>query len=118
VIQYHQNATEHSVVWTTGIRRVFRQFSTPQQDSVFKRCARPARLPLAQTVETVEKVPFQKLIFEKWEGNTKKRLVFGTPHNVLVRFWLFFSLFWEIFFEHFSNHEFFDSLVRRIAKQL
>jgi hypothetical protein len=28
-----------------------------------------------QSVETVEKVPFQKPTFEKWEGNTKKRLI-------------------------------------------
>jgi hypothetical protein len=59
----------------------------------------PARV--TQTVETVEKVPFQKLIFEKWEGNTKKRLIFGAPHNILVRFWLFFSLLWEIFMNIF-----------------
>jgi len=57
----------------------------------------------APPVETVEKVPFQKLIFEKWEGNAKKRLVFGAPHNILVRFWLFFSPLWEIFLNIFRT---------------
>ncbi len=65
--------------------------------------SQPAPPPLTHTVETVEKVPFQKLIFEKWEGNTKKRLVFGAPHNILVRFWLFFSLLWEIFLNIFRT---------------
>jgi hypothetical protein len=53
------------------------------------------RPPLTQAIETVEKVPFQKPTFEKWEGNTKKRLIFGAPHNILIRFWHFFSLWYE-----------------------
>jgi len=36
----------------------------------------PAHTQVTQTVETVEKVPFQKLIFEKWVRNIEKQLVF------------------------------------------
>ncbi len=44
------------------------------------------RVGLTQTVETVEKVPFQKLIFEKWDRNIEKRLVFCLANNILVIF--------------------------------
>jgi hypothetical protein len=37
------------------------------------------------------------MIFEKWDRNAKKRLVFGSPRNSLARFWRFLSLSWEIF---------------------
>jgi hypothetical protein len=53
--------------------------------------------PVAQAVETVEKVIFQKLSFEKWEKNVEKHLVFGVPHNILAAFWHFLSPLWEIF---------------------
>jgi len=43
-------AAQHSVQPTSGIRRVFRQFSAPQQDSVFEPCPRPAHLRLTQAV--------------------------------------------------------------------
>jgi hypothetical protein len=55
------------------------------------------RPSVTQAVETVEKVPFQKSVFEKWERNTEKCLVFGLPHNILAMFWQFFGLLWEIF---------------------
>ena len=35
---------------TSGILRIFKQISTPQQDSAFERCPRPAHLRLTQTV--------------------------------------------------------------------
>jgi hypothetical protein len=41
---------------------------------------------VSQTVETVEKVPFQKLIFEKWDRNIEKRLVFYVLKNILAIF--------------------------------
>ena len=47
--------------------------------------------------ETVEKVPFQKLIFEKWDRNIEKRLVFCVLNNILAIFEPFLSLLWEIF---------------------
>jgi hypothetical protein len=53
--------------------------------------------PVTQAVETVEKVIFQKLSFEKWEKNVEKHLVFGVPHNILAAFWHFLSPLWEIF---------------------
>jgi hypothetical protein len=43
-------AAQHSVQPTSGTLRVFWQCSTPQQDSAFKRCLRPAHLRLTQTV--------------------------------------------------------------------
>jgi hypothetical protein len=53
--------------------------------------------PPTQTVETVEKVPFQKLIIEKWDRNIEKRLVFCVLNNILAIFEPFLSLLWEIF---------------------
>ena len=38
--------------------------------------SKPARQPLTPAVETVEKVPFQKLTFEKWVKNIEKHLFF------------------------------------------
>jgi hypothetical protein len=72
----------------------------------------PAHPQVTQTVETVEKVPFQKLIFEKWEGNIEKRLVFYVPKNILA----FFQLVVGDFYEHFSDQGFFDSLVGRLSR--
>jgi hypothetical protein len=66
----------------------------------------PAHPQVTQTVETVEKVPFQKLIFEKWERNIEKRLVFYVPKNILATFWHFFSLLWEIFMNIFRTRGF------------
>ena len=62
-----------------------------------------------QTVETVEKVPFQKLIFEKWVRNIEKRLVFCVLNNILA----IFEPVVGDFYEHFSIQGFFDSLVGR-----
>jgi hypothetical protein len=45
-----KKAAEHSVQPTNGILRVFWQFSTPQQDSVFEPRPRPIHLRLTQTV--------------------------------------------------------------------
>jgi hypothetical protein len=73
----------------------------------FFRQIRPEPVKLA--VETVEKVPFQKLIFEKWGGNTEKRFVFCVPNSVLA----IFEPAVGDFYENFSNKGFFDSLVGR-----
>jgi len=59
------------------------------------------------SVETVEKVPFQKTIFEKWDRNIEKCLVFYVPHNILT----IFEPVVGDFFGNFSSKEFFDSLV-------
>ena len=37
-----------------------------------------------RAVETVEKVPFQKMIAEKWDRNTKRRLIICAPNNILA----------------------------------
>jgi hypothetical protein len=66
-----------------------------------------SRRPLTQTVETVEKVPFQKLIFEKRDRNIEKRLVFYVSNNILA----IFEPVVGVFCEGFSNKRFFDSLV-------
>jgi hypothetical protein len=58
----------------------------------------PAHLQLTPAVETVEKVPFRKLIFGKWDKNNEKRLVFCVP----TTFWRFLSLLWEIFVKNFQ----------------
>jgi hypothetical protein len=50
------------VHWTGGILRHFRVFSTPEQNLGLGVLSTPAHLPVAQTAETVEKVPFQKRI--------------------------------------------------------
>ncbi|MBI5297593.1 MAG: hypothetical protein HY869_19105 [Chloroflexi bacterium] len=68
----------------------------------------PARV--TQTVETVEKVTFQKLFLKSGRGTLKSSwfLVFRTT------FWQYFGCFLACcgsFFELFSNQEFFDSLV-------
>jgi hypothetical protein len=47
------NRTQHSVQPTSGILRVFWQFSEPRQDSVFEHCPRPAHLRLTQAVRRV-----------------------------------------------------------------
>jgi hypothetical protein len=75
----------------------FRVFSTSQALST------PAPPPLTQTVETVEKVPFQKLIFEKWDRDIEKRLVFYVSNNILTIFEPFLSLLWEFFVKIFCN---------------
>ena len=61
-----------------------------------------------QTVETVEKVPFQKLMFEKWDRNIEKRLVFLCSNKILA----IFGRVVGDFLKNFPNEEFFDSLVR------
>jgi hypothetical protein len=74
----------------------------------------PAPAQVTQTVETVEKVPFQILIFEKWVRNIEKRIVFCVLKNILA----IFEPGVGDFCENFSNKGFFDSLVgRRSAKQ-
>ena len=58
-------------------------------------------------VETDEKVPFQKLIFGKWDKNIEKRLVLCVPNNISA----IFEPVVGDFCEDFSSKEFFDSLV-------
>jgi hypothetical protein len=54
-------------------------------------------------VETVEKVPFQKLFFEKWGRNTEKRFVFCVLNSILA----IFEPAVGDFCENFSNKGFF-----------
>ena len=37
-----------------------------------------------RVVGTVEEVPFQKMIAEKWDRNTKRRLSICAPNNILA----------------------------------
>jgi len=50
-------------------------------------------LPVSQTVETVEKVPFPKIFLESGT-KTSKNALFSAPR---IPFWRFSSLRWEIF---------------------
>jgi len=75
--------------------------------SAHQRVSRRERAGLTQAVETVEKVPFRKLIFGKWDKNIEKRLVFCVPNNILA----IFEPVVGDFCEDFSSKEFFDSLV-------
>ena len=43
------------------------------------------------------------MIFEKWDRNAEKRLVFGVPHSILA----IFKPVVGDFYEHFSNQGFF-----------
>jgi len=67
-------------------------------------------LPVTLAVETVEKVPFQKLIFGKWVRNIEKCLVFCVLKNILA----IFEPVVRDFCENFSYKGFFDSLVGRL----
>ena len=69
--------------------------------------SRLAHQRVTHTVETVEKVPFRKLIFRKWDKNIEKRHVFCVPNNILA----IFEPVVGDFCEDFSSKEFFDSLV-------
>jgi hypothetical protein len=64
------------------------------------------RRGITQVVETVEKVPFQKLIFEKWDRNIEKRLVLYVSYNILAIFEPFLSLLWEFFVKVFQTKGF------------
>jgi len=92
---------------TGGSRRVFRQFVWLGVGSVKMALSRPTHQRVTQTVETVEKVPFRKLIFGKWDKNIEKRLVFCVPNNILA---IFEPVVGDSG-EDFSIKEFFDSLV-------
>jgi hypothetical protein len=61
---------------------------------------------LSRVVETVEKVAFQKLIFEKWDKNIEKRLVFYVSNNILAIFGPFLGLLWEFFVKIFQTKGF------------
>jgi hypothetical protein len=98
---------------TGGILRHFWALSTPKKNPALEVLSTPAHpqvplqgAPRTQAVETVEKVPFQKLIFEKWERNIENRLIFYFPKNILATFWQFFSLLWEIFMNIFRTRGF------------
>jgi hypothetical protein len=45
-----------------------------------------AHTRVTQTVETVEKVPFQKPVFEKWGEDIEEHLVFCILNNILAIF--------------------------------
>jgi len=84
-----------------GVCAIYKPFShfgfiCPQAES------RPAHLRVTQTVETVEKVPFQKL-FLKSGRETLKSIWFGAFRTT---FWRFLSLWWEVFREVFQTKGF------------
>ena len=74
---------------TGGSLRVFKLFAWLGVDSDKIALSRPAHQRVTRAVETVEKVPFQKMIFEKWERNAEKRLVLDVPHNISAIIWQF-----------------------------
>ena len=84
---------------TSGIRRDFQAFFWLRVYTALKPSPYPAHLRLTRAVETVEKVPFQKMIFEKWDRNTEKHLVFCVLSNILA----IFEPVVGDFYEHFSN---------------
>jgi hypothetical protein len=68
-ILFGQKRSQHSVQLTVGRRRVFQVFFGLWAFSV-STASPPSHPPqLTHTVETVEKVSFQNMIFEKWERN-------------------------------------------------
>jgi len=69
--------------------------------------------PVTRAVETVEKVPFQKLLFEKWDGYIEKHLLLGVPDNIFGDFLSCCGRFLRIF----SIKGFFDSLVGRLVQR-
>jgi len=92
--------TEETSLW----KNLFREKSeTPDYG---RWGSRPPHLQETQAVETVEKVPFQKLIFEKWERNIEKRLVLYVSNNILVIFEPSLSLLREFFVKIFQTKVF------------
>jgi nuclear transport factor 2 (NTF2) superfamily protein len=91
---------------TSGIRTAKRNYICVQVNSVKSAFSRPTHLRLTQTVGDCRKSLSSKIIFEKWDRNAKRRLVFGVPHNNLATFRLFFSLLWEIFKNIFRTRGF------------
>jgi hypothetical protein len=57
---------------TGGYAPRFQAVFLAQASSVKMALSRPSRQQVTQAVETVEKVPFQKLIIEKWDKNIEK----------------------------------------------
>jgi hypothetical protein len=96
-----------------GFCGFFGLFSTPEQNPALGVLSRPAHPQVTQAVETVEKVPFRKLIFGKWDKNIEKRLVFYAPNNILA----IFEPVVGDFCKDFSSKEFFDSLVGRLPTE-
>jgi hypothetical protein len=92
---------------TWGTRRVFERFLGFGGIPFRWRLHPPTHQRVTPAVETVEKVPFRKLIFGKWDKNIEKRLVFCVQDNILV----IFEPVVGDFCEDFSSKEFFDSLV-------
>jgi hypothetical protein len=89
--------------------------AAPKADSAFGGFVRQfPPLPVTPAVETVEKVPFRKLIFGKWDKNLEKRLVFWVPNTILA----IFEPVVGDFCEDFPSKEFFDSLVGRLTPKL
>ena len=102
----HGIVAQHSVHLTGGSLRVFKLFVRlgVVSDKIVLSC--PAHQPVTLAVETVEKVPFQKMIFEKWDGNAEECLVFRVPCSISAIPWQFFSLLWEIFVKVFRTKGF------------
>jgi hypothetical protein len=62
--------------WTAGILQLFSGIFLSWNFLCSRTLSTPAPPPVTQTVETVEKVPFQKRIFEKWGRNIENALFF------------------------------------------
>jgi hypothetical protein len=71
---------------TGGTLRIFRHFSWLEVDSDKIALSRPTHQRVTRAVETVEKAPFQKPVFEKWGEDIEKRLVFCILNNILAIF--------------------------------
>jgi hypothetical protein len=92
-----------------GSQAVCMAWSWCHQSAVLSSRSPVPRRGITPAAETVEKVPFRKLIFGKWDKNIEKRLVFCVPNNILA----IFEPVVGDFCEDFSSKEFFDSLVGR-----
>jgi len=68
----------------------------------------PSPAPLTRAVETVEKVPSQKLTIAKWDKTIENSLVLCSSEQHLAVFEPVVGDFCEVF----SSKRFFDSLVR------
>ena len=67
-IQKTPNKSGH---WTSGILRDLQAVFYTSAFFCFQAFSQPAHLPLTQTVETVEKVPFQKLLLKSGKETLK-----------------------------------------------
>lgn len=81
--------------WTTGIRRVFWQFSTLRQNSVFKHSAHPAQLPLTQAVG--------RLALNEWNIKMAKRIILIDDDKQVTPFYIQAFEFSQYEIRHFLS---------------